>query len=410
VTISPAATPATPQAPTALAGSSGNLAATGFSEALLRAAAGDPASSLDPSLPPGNRSLTVAPLNAQQSRDNEGAVSFLVSPGAPGRGVKNIRQQPKEDQQRANAAPVAAALPAAPALPLHIQAFSRDLQDHDGQSASDFGSNPLARAAGADSVPEASNSQAPERPAPAPAGDLAFAARVQPPAPVPVPASARPLQPETATPVQLSSKKTTESEAADPIVVKAIDSSAGASFTSYGHTSANSEVPSPSPDSQAAPPKAVEAGLPVQPQPQPKSAADPLKDISLQVSQPGAPKVEVRMVQQSGELHVAVRTGDSDLAHGLQQGLSDLVGRLQENGFRTEAWRPGATVPSTPVFESRNSQGSSQNGHAPSHSGNPHQQEGERRQQHSTRPAWVEELENSTSSEQSQGATYGISN
>ena len=88
------------------------------------------------------------------------------------------------------------------------------------------------------------------------------------------------------------------------------------------------------------------------PKSQPKPATVPLKDISLQVAQPGAQKVEVRVVQQSGELRVAVRTGDSDLAHGLQQGLSDLVGRLQENGFRAEAWRPGGPPCSPLPFSS----------------------------------------------------------
>jgi hypothetical protein len=146
------------------------------------------------------------------------------------------------------------------------------------------------------------------------------------------------------------------------------------------------------------------------PEVQPKSAAVPLKDISLQVAQPGAQKVEVRVVQQSGELRVAVRTGDSDLAHGLQQGLSDLVGRLQEDGFRAEAWRPGSTVASTPVLESRTNSGASQNGDGQSYSGGSHQRgEGERRQGQFQRPGWVEELENSTGGgEQSQGASYGI--
>jgi hypothetical protein len=119
------------------------------------------------------------------------------------------------------------------------------------------------------------------------------------------------------------------------------------------------------------------------------------------------------VVQQSGELRVAVRTGDSDLAHGLQQGLSDLVGRLQENGFRAEAWRPASAMSASSVVESRTSSGASQNGDAPSYSGGSQQREGERRQgqSQSQRPAWVEELENSSGNgEQSQGASYGIGN
>jgi len=128
------------------------------------------------------------------------------------------------------------------------------------------------------------------------------------------------------------------------------------------------------------------------------------------VSQPGAQKVEVRIVQQAGEVRVAVHTGDSDLAHGLQQGLSDLVGRLQETGFRAEAWHPGGTtVESSPVNELRTTTGGSQNGDSQGHSGGSRQQEGERRQNESERPGWVKELDTSiASSEQSQGASYGI--
>ena len=59
----------------------------------------------------------------------------------------------------------------------------------------------------------------------------------------------------------------------------------------------------------------------------PKSAA-PLKDLSVQVRQSSQESVELRVVERAGELHVAVRTGDADLAHGLRQGLPELVNRL----------------------------------------------------------------------------------
>lgn len=146
------------------------------------------------------------------------------------------------------------------------------------------------------------------------------------------------------------------------------------------------------------------------PQIQPKPATVPMRDISLQVAQPGDQKVEVRLVQQSGELRVSVHTGDSDLAHGLQQGLSDLVGRLQETGFRAEAWRPGGSViQSGPVSENQTNPGDSSKGQSQSYSGGSEQQPDKRHQDHSQRPAWVEELENSIAGgEQSQGATYGI--
>ena len=369
--------------------------------------------------------------------------------GGSQRGAKNARQQPKDEDKRAIAAAVAMPLPAASALSLWIQSFSREAGNHGqpggipspsketcrpqpaapaliedappapgpvaapavnagakGQTETPQPAVPVA--ADADSARNISNPPANENPQLASAGDLAFAARVRAgsAAGAAAPASQRPLQPEIGAPAQI--KKTAESDAGDPTVVRPVAAGAGSSLASYGQGTENSQAPSLPPAAPSMPPNPVEAQW--VPQTQPKSATVPLRDISLQVAQSGAQKVEIRVVQQSGELRVAVRTGDSDLAHGLQQGLSDLVGRLQETGFRAEAWRPGgSTVQSTPVLESRTSHGASPNGDSQSYSGGSRQQEGERRQNQPQRPGWVEEMENSTTgSEQSQGVNYGI--
>jgi hypothetical protein len=278
-----------------------------------------------------------------------------------------------------------------------------------GEAPADAGQPAVARAASPDSAPEISNPPAPANPPLAPAGELAFAARVQPSSTASAaPAvSPRPLPHETAALAQVSSKKTGEDEVAGLAMVTPVAAGAGSSLNSYGHASADAETLSPPPAPASTPPQPVEAKWPAEIQPKP--AAVPLKDISIQVAQPEAQKVEVRVVQQSGELRVAVRTGDSDLAHGLQQGLSDLVGRLQESGFRTEAWRPASAVQSTSVFETRSSQAASRNGDSQPNSGGSHPREDERRQGQSQRPRWVEELENSIDGgEQSQGVSYGI--
>lgn len=142
-------------------------------------------------------------------------------------------------------------------------------------------------------------------------------------------------------------------------------------------------------------------------QPKPAQA---LKDISFQVTQSSSQKVQVRLVEQSGELRVAVHSGDSDLAHGLRQGLPDLIGRLQETGFRTEAWRPSSAGPVTgPTPETRSSDNHSSSGDSQSQSGWSQQDRGQQNQNHSNRPRWVEELESSlTSGGKSAGGSYGI--
>ena len=340
--------------------SDGDAPATGFEQALFAAGFTDLASSPTPLLP-GNSIST----------------SFY-------RNGKNAKQQPskepsKDGHKSAVMVPVMSSLQATLAPPLRIQAFSRETENHEqsgsSQSSSATSSKDItipvetpasalntmsephaesgkaepARAGNADAMRETPAPAVPQNPPPAPSGDLAFAARVQPVAaataePSPAP---RPIQHDVTAPEQ--AKKAAEKDAAEATAVQPVTAGADASLLSSGqqgqlgqYTNAETAPSMPaaaaSPAAPAPPLKPVEMKVP---ETQVKAAAGPLKDISVQVSQPGDQKVEVRVVQQSGELRVAVRTGDSDLAHGMQQGLSDLVGRLQDNGFRAEAWRPG---------------------------------------------------------------------
>jgi len=198
-------------------------------------------------------------------------------------------------------------------------------------------------------------------------------------------------------------------------VVPPAAASSGSSAASYAHAFVQAEGPSTAAASSATQEPAAAPAAPAEaatiPEAKLTSASAPLKDISIQVAQPGAQKVEVRVVQQSGELRVAVRTGDSDLAHGLQQNLSDLVGRLQESGFRAEGWRPaGSTVESPAPLDTRSTSNTpSRDGNQQSNSGGSQGQGGERQQSRSQRPAWLEELEaNINGNAWSQGASHGI--
>jgi hypothetical protein len=270
------------------------------------------------------------------------------------------------------------------------------------ESPADTDEPAVNQTANAGSAPEVSNPAAPANSRLAPDIEMAFAVRVQPaPAASAEPAVPQlPLQRETAATAQPLLKKTTENDTADQTVVQPVAAGAGSFLASDGQSFAQAETAAPPSSAPAAPAKPVEV----------KVLAVPLKDISLQVGQSGGQNVEVRLTQQTGEIRVAVRTGDFELAHGLQQGLSDLVGRLQENGSRAEAWRPGGpAVQSGPVLESRSSPSGSQKDDSQSYSGGSQQQQDGRRQSQSHRPAWVEELESSiTGGDQSQGATYGI--
>jgi hypothetical protein len=65
-------------------------------------------------------------------------------------------------------------------------------------------------------------------------------------------------------------------------------------------------------------------------------------DIQLQVGGPGDSRVEVRVTERAGDVHVSVSTPDARLAGDLRQDLPALASRLEQSGFRAETWRPDA--------------------------------------------------------------------
>ena len=159
------------------------------------------------------------------------------------------------------------------------------------------------------------------------------------------------------------------------------------------------------------PNKALEAAAIQTPAVESPSKAAPLKELSIQVGQTQQDRVELRMVDRAGEVQVAVRSANPDVAHGLRQSLSDLVGRLEQNGFRTEAWRPGATVSSVPgTGESREKEMQFQRDGSQSQSGGSQQGRQQNHQNHGNRPRWVQELEGSISGGDNlnPGDSYGI--
>ncbi len=276
----------------------------------------------------------------------------------------------------------------------------------DTAAQADGASEPANRAADAATAAEAQDNSSEE---------LTFAARVQPVKPVTEAASAQPQAADSdaaalkraaasSAGANASSAASGTADAAPSAASTLFATEAAAAFRQNDQAAANL---------QTAPPTSSQPVEALAPAP-PKPAAAPLQDISLQVGQAGAPKVEIHLVQQSGELQVAVRTGDADLSHGLQQGLPDLVGRLQENGFRAEAWRPGADSHPATVIETKSSSGSSSSGNSQQDSqsgtGGSRQQSGQKQQNPSRRPAWVDELEARIDNQHSTGESYGIRN
>jgi hypothetical protein len=164
------------------------------------------------------------------------------------------------------------------------------------------------------------------------------------------------------------------------------------------------ELPPATPAAQAAP--SAPAPRPAQPAGPPQRGeaeaarpAAPARVISLRVSDAGQERVELHVTERAGEVHVAVRTADVNLASSLRENLSDLVQRLEHTGFHAETWRPGPGASASAQDSSADRGGDADQfpGARQQHS----QQQGaaggreQRQQQQPERALWIEEIENS---------------
>jgi hypothetical protein len=120
-----------------------------------------------------------------------------------------------------------------------------------------------------------------------------------------------------------------------------------------------------------------------------------LQNLALEILQPNQERVALHVVERSGELHVAIRTADSELAHGLRQALPELVNRLEQDGLRIEVWRPAGVATAGAAIEARRSASDVRDGDPQPQQNGSQQQRGQRDQDPSDRPRWVEELESS---------------
>jgi hypothetical protein len=128
-------------------------------------------------------------------------------------------------------------------------------------------------------------------------------------------------------------------------------------------------------------------------------AGETVRDISLKLTNQDQASVQVRLSERAGELHVSVRTPDAGLTRGLREGLSDLVGRLEQSGYRAETWRPGdnAATGQDQGRENPSQQHSSQQQNGGGSGTDSREQQSPRDQQQpgTQTPEWAGELESS---------------
>jgi hypothetical protein len=75
------------------------------------------------------------------------------------------------------------------------------------------------------------------------------------------------------------------------------------------------------------------------------SAPSAANDIKIALNDNGQ-RVELRVTERAGDIHVTVRTPDSQLATAMREDLPALSSRLEQSGFQSEMWHPAASTSS----------------------------------------------------------------
>ena len=286
------------------------------------------------------------------------------------------------------------------------------------------------------SVRPAGMEEAPAQPAartmPAPAAPAPAAAAVNPPAPSPVPAAkisqaqqtpatatdaaAVPAAPQTRTGQHGQSMEHRQDGQPRERSTPAATAPDTPDAPQMGHTEAHLETTSPvappavheTSNLAAAGPEPADTRLP-DPEPAAAAASSPAPParpaeahtVSLRVSDAGEQRVDLKITERQGEVHVAVRAADADLAGSLRENLGELVHKLEQTGLRAEGWQPAPAASASGNPAGRQAEKEFTGGQQ---SGQQQQQQQHRdgrqgRQQESNRGRWTEAVENSFSSD-----------
>lgn len=141
----------------------------------------------------------------------------------------------------------------------------------------------------------------------------------------------------------------------------------------------------------------------------PSVRPQPIREISLRLADKGSNPVDIQMVERAGHVQVAVRTPDHELTKSLQTNLGELVERLEQKGYKTETWVPGAPLHTTAALtESASSSGHNQDqpGHSGSWDGGQQQRQGQHESGRRQQARWMTQVQQTLNEEDSD--TEGI--
>ncbi len=142
----------------------------------------------------------------------------------------------------------------------------------------------------------------------------------------------------------------------------------------------------------------------------PRPPAPSIREVAIRLGEATSSPVDVQVAAKAGKVQVAVRTPDLDLAKSLQTNIGELVGRLEEKGFKTEAWtaqtpgHSGLTV-RQPAPSTANQGHSDPSG---SHGGQPDARGGQRQSGQRQPGRWEEEFQETLSGPEATGPTGGL--
>jgi hypothetical protein len=145
-----------------------------------------------------------------------------------------------------------------------------------------------------------------------------------------------------------------------------------ASPTAAAHAASRSETPAASQPEPA-------------PEPKPAATAAAAHDIKLELKD-GNQRVEVRLTERGGDIHVSVRTPDARLSGAMREELPALTAKLEQSGFRAEAWQPGSTGTAERRAAEAGAEGSSQDSQRHSEQHSQQQKQDNPQQQNSKAP------------------------
>jgi hypothetical protein len=136
------------------------------------------------------------------------------------------------------------------------------------------------------------------------------------------------------------------------------------------------------------------------PAPSAHGASSEAHTVSLRVTDAAAQRVELKITERQGELHVAVRSADAGLAGCLRENLGELVHTLEQTGWRAESWHPaqaGASPGNDTGRHTENEFADDRQSARQQHDSNRNGRQGH--EQDPERGRWADEIENTFASD-----------